>query len=134
MRLQVTAATLLLVACSGACSKGQAADCLAVVNAYSAAMPDASVCDPLEPSPCHAGRPIAYGRIESDGTRVLEGICMPPCLAAVNPSRTAALDAHLKTFEQLGCAYDGCPCPTPQMMPESCKSNGECYGIFAPAP
>ena len=126
----------LIVACivlgQMGCSTSSPPDedqCLAITREYQAAMPDALVCDFGAVDACGVGRPVIVSEQAPDGTITLRGLCMAPCLAAVNPARTAALDEILVRFHAQGCTLGGCWCPRPESMPPTCMENGKCWGL-----
>lgn len=126
----VLACALTLQGCSPSKEDAPTEDlCLTITHDYYAAMQDALVCDPTEGDACGAGRPLMFAAQAEDGTETLQGICMDPCLAAVNPTRTAGLDEILRRFETVGCTYGRCACPPPSWMPVSCLEAGVCTGI-----
>ena len=108
------------------------ARCLAMTREYQGAIVDALVCDPSAQNACDGGRPLVVARQDPDGRTTPEGLCAPPCLAAVSASRAAALDGILKRFEAQGCTYARCWCPGPAAMPPRCLESGVCWGIASP--
>jgi hypothetical protein len=126
--LIVTFAAIGLAACSPASESGEER-CLAITREYQSAMPDALICDPGVVDACGAGRPVIVSEQAPDGTVTLRGLCMAPCLAAVNPTRTAALDQILARFHAQGCTLGACWCPRPESMPPTCMENGGCWGL-----
>lgn len=121
----------LTVGLAGCGRSGTSADdpCLAIVHEYAAAMPDALVCDPNAPDSCGAGRPLTVSEQAADGSITLRGVCMAPCLGAVDPQRTAGLDGILARFQAQGCSLVPCWCPPPQAMPATCTPAGTCWGL-----
>jgi hypothetical protein len=115
-----------------ACGPSHTDECLALAGEYHLAMQDALVCDPAQPASCDAGRPVTVSLQLPDGSLKLEGICMSPCLAAVNPARTAILDELLTRYQETGCALAPCWCPPPESMPPSCLAEGTCWGLRPP--
>lgn len=120
---------IALVSCSPSDYESTEVRCLAITREYQAAMPDALLCDPTAADACGDGRPIIVSELETDGTVKLEGLCMPPCLAAVNPTRTAKLDEILTRFYAQGCVLGPCWCPRPESMPPTCMPEGTCWGL-----
>ncbi len=103
--------------------------CLGIAREYQAAMLDALICDPTAANACGAGRPLILSAQAPDGTVTLEGLCMPPCLGAVNPQRTTQLDDILAHFYAQGCKLQPCWCPPPSSMPATCTKSGACWGL-----
>lgn len=122
-------AMILVALASCSSSESLEARCLAITRDYQAAMQDALICDPAVPDACGAGRPLTVSELEPDGTVKLQGICMPPCLGAVNPARTAKLDELLTRFKAEGCALGPCWCPPLESMPATCLPDGTCSGL-----
>jgi len=123
---------LMCAAAAAACSDTRDPredSCLALVREYQAAMPDAMICDPGVAAACAAGRPLIVSEQTPDGTVALRGLCMPPCLGAVNPARTGPLDLVLSRFFAQGCTLGACWCPQPASMPPTCMQNGVCWGL-----
>jgi hypothetical protein len=108
-------------------------ECLALMGEYHLAMQAALVCDPAQPTSCDSGRPLTVSSQAPDGSLTLEGICMAPCLAAVNPARTAAMDEVLRRYQEVGCGLTPCWCPTPESMPPRCLPEGTCWGLRPPS-
>ncbi|MFT3913435.1 MAG: hypothetical protein QM704_04860 [Anaeromyxobacteraceae bacterium] len=108
---------------------GDGASCLDLAREYQAAMPDAMVCDPTEVGSCDAGRPLIVSKQDAGGKVTLEGLCQ--CLGAVNPERTARLDALLARYDGAGCTRLACFCPPPELHAASCTSAGKCTGIWS---
>ena len=106
----------------------QAELCSAIATEYSAALTDAQICEPGVATSCAAQRP--FPRYE-DGTVVDLWACPPGSWdAAVNPDRTASLDALLTRYTSQGCEIRyGLPCPGPggpRSPPPPCQANGVC--------
>lgn len=124
---------LLVIPCAigmASCSySGDRDTCLAITREYQAAMPDALICDPGAADACGVGRPLIVSEQAADGAVTLEGLCMPPCLAAVNPERTGRLDEILARFLAEGCKLGPCWCPRPESMPPTCMPGGTCWGL-----
>jgi hypothetical protein len=113
-------------------SDGGKDECLGLLGKYHLAMQDALVCDPAQPTSCDAGRPVTVSLQLPDGSLKLEGICMAPCLVAVNPARTATLDELLTRYQEVGCGLEACWCPPPEAMPPTCLAEGTCWGLRPP--
>lgn len=124
---------LLIVSCAigvTSCShSGEQDKCLEITREYQAAMPDALICDPGAADACGVGRPLIVSEQALDGTVTLEGLCLPPCFAAVNPGRTEKLDEILTRFFAEGCTLGPCWCPRPGSMPPTCMPDGTCWGL-----
>jgi hypothetical protein len=130
MRRTALAFIVVLAGCS---RTGGATDpCVGIAREYQAAMPDAMICDPSQPNPCAAGRPMVVSVQGEDGTITLEGLCL--CEGAVNPARTATVDALLARFGAAGCQLQPCWCPPPEWMPATCSETGVCRGVWSLGP
>jgi hypothetical protein len=129
MRISAVAVFLTVVVGCGPSTTSHEDACLAIAHEYAAAMPDAMVCDPNVLNSCGAGRPLTVAEQRADGSIVLQGLCMPPCLGAVNPQRTATLDEILARFLAQGCSLGPCWCPPPTSMPATCTPAGTCWGL-----
>lgn len=106
--------------------------CLAIAVQYQSAMAAAVQCDPAGPGECSTGRPVVVSVQNPDGSSTVEGLCMPPCYAAVNPSRTGSVDAALAAFYSAGCTLGPCWCPPPGSLPPMCLASGVCSGLVPP--
>jgi hypothetical protein len=103
--------------------------CIAITREYQEAMADALVCEPDGTDQCRAARPLVVSEVAEDGGVTLEGLCAPPCLAAINPDRTSTLDELLVRFDASGCAYQRCWCPPASAMLPACTDEGTCWGL-----
>jgi hypothetical protein len=125
-----TVVALVSLAAFG-CSSGDSPvnpECLAIAQQYVAAFADAQLCNPADSSSCSAGRPVALYEQQPDGGLVLQGLCN--CTNAVNPSRTATLDALLTQFTSKGCSLGSCPCAG--QPPAVCHATDAGTGTCAP--
>jgi hypothetical protein len=129
-----TLAALVSVATFGCSSGGSSPnpECLAIAQRYAAAFADAQLCDPAVSGSCSAGRPVAVYEQLPDGGLLLDGLCN--CTNAVNPARTATLDALLTEFTSKGCSLGLCPCPAapPGVPASTCHATDAGTGTCAP--
>lgn len=124
-------AAILLFGCRDQSSEDR---CMDLIEEYRVAMASSLACDPTDSGSCGTGRPLVVCAAE---TQACTALCAAPCLAAVNPASTAALDEILGRFEARGCTLKACPCPTPAQIPTECVPSGDagvCQGLGPPPP
>ena len=103
----LAAAIALLVGPFAAACGGS--DCLSIARRYSDEGAYALTCDPNDPNPCSAERPVVL--YEQNGTQLtLEGL--GTCTHSDNAARVAKLDQILAEFYASGCKLAQVPfCP-----------------------
>ena len=116
---------LALVGLAPGCDSHES--CAAIAARYQVALPEALACSAEDPDACTVGRPLVVSEQREDGSLVAEGLCRPPCTAAVTPTRTSRLDTIRDEYDSAGCRYLSCFCPID--VPPGCES-GVCYGLI----